>query len=395
MERLGYFIGQRLGGQLFSAIYTANFLLAVHLFLVLYINSTYLATFVPESFVGFIYIAGSALGLSALLLASRILAHFGIIRTMSILVLLEFLAFIGLAFPGHPLIALALYLIHFPVGLLILYALDIFVETLTQDESTTGNIRGIFLTATSIGIVISPIIAGFVLGDDQYWRIYLLSAITLIPFILIMRHWFKNFEDPVYHPLKIRPLLTCLSGNENVLKIFKAHFIMRLFFVWMVIYTPIYLHQHVGFGWGEIGAIFTIMLLPYLLLELPAGKLADGVLGEKELLSIGFVITALAVAAMPFATAPLFALWAGILFMTRAGAALIEIMTETYFFRHVDKNDMNTISTFRMLRPISYILGSFLGVISLAFVDIQYMFLILAAILLLGLRYSLTLRDSK
>ena len=64
----------------------------------------------------------------------------------------------------------------------------------------------------------------------------------------------------------------------------------------MVIYTPIYLHEHIGLPWSDIGIIFTIMLLPFVLFEFPAGKLADGKWGEKEPPIIGIILIAVSTA---------------------------------------------------------------------------------------------------
>ena len=100
----------------------------------------------------------------------------------------------------------------------------------------------------------------------------------------------------------------------------------------MVIYTPIYLHEYIGFGWDKIGIIFSIMLLPFVILDFPLGKLSDKI-GEKKMLMAGFLIMTSSVLAIPLMTEPLLWLWAVILFMTRVGAATIESLSESYFFK--------------------------------------------------------------
>jgi MFS family permease len=378
------------------SIYAANFFFAFHLFLVAYVNSTFLGTLLAEENIGIVYTIGAIGGLLGLFYISRILNRWGATWTLVALALLELLLFLGIAFltvTSLVLIAFVAYLSLFPM---ILYTLDIFLESSTEEERHTGNIRGAFITTTNIAVVISPIIAGFILGaQEEYSRLFFISALLLIPFMLIVLLRFRSFEDPSYHKIKLKPLLSCVAQNKSILKIFKAHLIMRLFFVWMIIYMPIYLHQHIGFGWSTIGIILTIMLLPYLIIELPAGRLADSRWGEKELLSIGFVITAFFVGAISFVTTHNVVVWIIILLGSRVGAALIEIMTETYFFKHVDQNDANTISCFRMLRPISIIVGSLVGTAALLVIDIQYSFLVFAAVVLWGLVYSMTLKDTR
>tara|TARA_Y100000031_G_scaffold104660_1_gene115116 strand:- start:54 stop:545 length:492 start_codon:yes stop_codon:yes gene_type:complete len=163
----------------------------------------------------------------------------------------------------------------------------------------------------------------------------------------------------------------------------------------MVIYMPIYLNQHIGFSWPEIGIIFTIMLLPFVLFEYPLGRLADTKIGEKEILIIGFIILIFSTAFIPFMNTTSLIPWAILLFITRVGASFAEITTESYFFKHVDGTDTSTISLFRITRPVSYIVGPLIATIGLFFLNIQYIFLILAVVLLFGLYFSFKIKDTK
>lgn len=396
MEKVKLFLHKQFYLDAFRALYAANFFIAFHLFLVIYINSSYLSTFIPVNLVGLVYVAGAIGGLLSLLFISRILKRFGNIKTIFTLTILEFFVFIGLAFPGHASIAIILFVFYLTLYLPILFILDLLLESYTKKEGETGSVRGSFLTITNTALIISPLLAGFILGSESaYWRIFLSSAIFLIPFILILSKHLHNFKEPIYKPLQLRETLLCLKNNTPLSAIFKTHFIMRLFFVWMVIYIPIYLHEYIGFDWITIGMIFTVMLLPFIILEIPAGKIADGWLGEKELISAGFVITALSVAGISFLTSTNPVAWAALLFVTRIGAALLESMTETHFFKHVTEKDVNTISCFRMIRPFAYICGSVIGTLALFLVDIQYVFLIFAVVILYGLRYSLAITDTR
>ena len=162
----------------------------------------------------------------------------------------------------------------------------------------------------------------------------------------------------------------------------------------MVVYTPIYLHSHVGFGWNKIGIIFTVMLLPFALLESPLGRLADEKYGEKEILSAGFVIIAVATAALAFVGGPNFYLWMLGLFATRVGASMIEVMNETYFFKKNSDRDPSIIGLFRMTKPFAYIIAPLFATVLFFFADYRLSFLVLGMIMLLGLRYSLTLKDT-
>ena len=158
---------------------------------------------------------------------------------------------------------------------------------------------------------------------------------------------------------------------------------------------PIYLIGHIGFSWAEFGIMTFIVLIPFALFELPAGKIADRLLGEKELLALGFFIAALFTGFLSFIDTNNFIFWASVLFTIRVGASLIEIMTESYFFKHVNSSDNNTISFFRMMRPAAYIAGPIIATIALVFLSFQHIWLVLGFILLYGLRYAFAIQDTR
>ncbi|MCK5022121.1 MAG: hypothetical protein KAR54_02645, partial [Candidatus Pacebacteria bacterium] len=62
---------------------------------------------------------------------------------------------------------------------------------------------------------------------------------------------------------------------------------------------------------------------------------------------------------------------------------------------HVEEKDIDVISFFRMTRPIAYSVGPLIASFVLFFLDYRYIFLVLGVIMLLALRYSLTIEDTK
>ena len=161
----------------------------------------------------------------------------------------------------------------------------------------------------------------------------------------------------------------------------------------MIIYTPIYLHETVGFDWETIGVMFTVMLLPFVLLEAPLGRLADS-WGERRILSIGFAITAVTTGLIAFVTDHNAVIWAAILFGTRVGAAMIEVMTDTYFFKKVDASRTNTISFFRTARPLAYVVSPIVATLLFTVFDKKGLFVFLGFLMLYGLRYSYAIKET-
>jgi MFS family permease len=163
----------------------------------------------------------------------------------------------------------------------------------------------------------------------------------------------------------------------------------------MVIYTPIYLNQTLGFTWDKIGLIFTIMLTPFVLLTYPLGELSDKI-GEKKMLLIGYVIASISTLSIPFIKSTDFWVWALVLFTTRVGAATIEIMTESYFFKRESEKDADAISFFRNTNPLSFVIGPLIALPIIYFLpSFSYLFYILGAILMGGILITIRLKDIK
>ena len=181
--------------------------------------------------------------------------------------------------------------------------------------------------------------------------------------------------------------------TKSVRRVTLTKLVLEIFFAIMVIYTPIYLHSNLGFEWSELGVMFTIVLLPFVILEWPAGLLADRFFGEKEMMSVGFVLMGGALLIMPY-LGPVFLIWTLVLLLSRVGASLVEVMSESYFFKHVDGQDTRLISIYRLARPVGIVIGSALGAVVLNLVSFQTIFLVLAIIALFGLKESLTLKDT-
>jgi MFS family permease len=110
-------------------------------------------------------------------------------------------------------------------------------------------------------------------------------------------------------------------------------------------------------------------------------------MGEKEILIAGFIIMSLATFAIPLLSKPIFWIWAVVLFATRIGASLVEISSESYFFKHVKERDIGEISVFRMVRSFSYVLAPAIALPVVYFSSYSSSFFILALFTLSGLLF--------
>ncbi len=374
-------------------LYLVGFLFALNQALPAYINSTFLSGFATEKTVGMIYVVASAITVVLFFLLPRLLRQFGNYRLAFGLFILDAIAMLGLAVSRSFWSTVGFFVCVFVATFMLAFTLDIFLESNSHD-SRTGSIRGIYMTVINSAWVFSPLLVGFILSDGDYWKIYLIGAILILPALFLLRSGFRKFNDPTYKNIAVWSTLKNIWRQSDLFRIFSVSFLLGFFYTWMIIYTPIYLYEHLGFSWQTIGLIFTIMLLPFILTETPLGKLADKKWGEKEVLSLGLVIMALSTAALTFVSSTSVALWAALLFTTRIGASSVEIMCETYFFKKVQSSQADIISLYRATRPAAYVVGPLVASILFIFVDFKMIFLALGIIMLSGLWFSLRLKDT-
>ncbi len=377
-----------------SIIFLTGFLFSIPLALTSYINSSFLEKYLTDYEVSILYIVSSVITILGLLAMPKVLTRLGNRRTSFCLAVSSLASLLMLAFIDNIFFVIAAFIIYFSSLNFLIATLDIFIEDFSKNASV-GKLRGMYLTILNLAWVISQVVSGSIIAKSSFTGIYLFSAFFMILVSLIFIYSLKDFKDPIYKKVPVLKTIKYFKKNKNILKIYLVNFILKFFFVWMVIYTPIYLNRDMGFGWDKIGLIFTIMLLPFVILTYPLGRLSDKI-GEKKMLLIGFAISAFATLLIPFIKEPVFWVWAGILFATRVGAATIEIMSESYFFKMVKEEDADVISFFRNTNSLSYIIAPLVALPILFFVPhFQYIFFILSTILLTGLYITLRIKDVK
>jgi MFS family permease len=366
-------------------IYLGGFLLALHFASVSYVNSSMLKQFVGNSTLDILYIVGSILGIAFLFLAPLLLRRYGSVPTFLLFIAMETLAVLGMGFFGAATLIILLFIVHLSADSVLYFCLDISLEQETKDEGTTGNKRGTLLTFSNIAWVISPLALALLVTQNSFGKVYLLSGIVLIPVFLVVSIFFKSTKDVKASDSNIIMAIRSLRNHGDETRIIITQFILNFFYSWMIIYMPLLLSKEIGFSWTSIGVMFTIMLLPFVLFEFPAGVLGDKKFGEKEILITGFVIMFLATLIVPSLNSPVFWIWAAVLFATRIGASLVEVSSETYFFKHVREEDVGLISLFRIARPLAYVVAPLIAIPVMFFFSYSTSFYFLAFFVLLGL----------
>lgn len=378
--------------KLLNRLFLANVFVSYHYALVIYLNSSLLNKFFSETQISSLYVVGSIVNVLLLLNASKILEKISNYRFAIYSTIIEFLAIFGLFASSTPILIAIYFILHLSAISILLFNMDVFVESATFDESMTGSIRGAYLTITNIMIVVAPFSISFLVNDGNYSLVYILSALLMIPFYFSIKKFQLLKEMKMVH-IKITETVKKYVGNKDLYNIFVIHALLQLFYGFMVIYTPLYLSKYIGFSWSEIGMIFTIMLLPFVIFELPLGELEDGVYKEREFLTIGLNIMGIATLIISFVTIKHFWFWAILLFITRIGASFVEISAESYFFKRVSKTETDVIGIFRMGRPLALILAPSIATVALGLIPFQYIFIVVGAIMIIGSKYSIALKN--
>lgn len=373
-------------------IFMSVLLLSFHFIFVYFINSKYLSGILSEKTVGYTYTIGSLLNILIFVYAPAFLRRFGNYKLTLTIGLLELFALLGLASATTPIVIIGLFILHQAVGPALFYCMDIFTESFSTAEEM-GNIRGVYLTIQNIPPVITPAIVGLILIKPEYWKIYLIGALFLIPFFILIISNFRNFKDPEYPVIDLKQALKKFYADKNIFDVFIDHFLLHVFYAWTVIYIPLYLTNHIGFSWGEVGIILSIMLLPFIIFQIPIGRMEDKYHDEKHVLVLGFSIMAASFMLIPFIHEKSLILWAAVLFVSRIGASIVEVSSESYFFKHINPSNAGFISFFRMTRALPFFVIPPIVGITLIFADFPFIFFVAGLLMLIGVRYAMLLKN--
>lgn len=380
-----------------SILTFGNFFASAHFFLIIYIIAPYLATFMPDSATGLVVSFGAIVSLSVFPWMPRLVRTYGTRHLAIYFGLAQTVILVWLAMGPAPLPAVLLIALACATSPLISYQMDLLLEATIAKEEATGRIRTLFLTAGNIALVFAPLLIGVLLDSTEaYWRVFLVAAATLIPFVIFMS----------LRPLPHGTTTTLVSFAEAFQQLVRdkdmrstivAHATLQFFYHLAPLYIPLYLHTVLKLPWSELGWMLMVMLLPFVLLEYPAGWLADRKWGDKEIMVAGFFITGSSFAALSFVTADTMIIVILIIItLTRVGASLIEAMSEGHFFRRVSKEDDAAVGVFRMTRPTAALVAPIVGSIILTVSSYGALFILTGALIgIVGVLSALRIKDIK
>ncbi|MDQ1283701.1 MAG: hypothetical protein QG620_49 [Patescibacteria group bacterium] len=370
-----------------------SFLMGFSQAVLLYVMSSYFKLASGMENVGIFYAVSYAIFLFILLNLHKAVRTLGKANVFYFSLLFKIITIVFLIFAAPGNLGIFLLAAYIVLGHIEWVALDVIIENFSAD-ALSGRIRGLHLTIVNAGFLLGPFLSTRLLDTIGFSGIFAFSLIINALIFVFALIGFRESNHRFEQKLKVADIAKKVFARKNILRAYYISFVLEFFYALMVIYTPIYLRD-LGYSWEDIGKIFTVMLVPFVLVQYPMGFLADKKFGEKEFLIGALFIMAVSTTAVYFIGLGSVAVWAAMLFLTRLGAALIEILRDSYFYKRIDGRDVDLINFFRTTVPAAYISAAILSTLLLAFAPVKFAFVLVGAVAFSALIPAFALEDNK
>jgi MFS family permease len=382
--------------RLLIVSYLLTILYALHYGIPLYASSSYLHEYFDASTVSMIYMLGSFVALLGSISIAKYMRKFHTYGFTMGLVVAEIITMLAFGLTQNPYLLGLFFITHFLLQTLLYICLNVFIESFSK-HAETGSIRGLFLVLLNIGVLISPLIAGSILSYASFSALYIVSAITLIPFVFLVRIYLYHIEEPAYEQVDMMQAFKAAWHNKNIRAALIAEFVVQCFYAVMIIYSPIYLAT-LGISLPVyLSFVLPFALIPLVVLPYELGYLADTKWGEKELLIGGTLLLAFTTFLCVIMQTSNPIIWMLVLLVSRIGAACVETMAFTYYFKKVGPEDASLTALFSNTLSLATIVVGAVGIIigPLLATRPQLMFIILGVGILWSVAYLLPMKDTR
>jgi len=359
----------------------------------LYIMSTYFKRAFGSENVGVFYFISYCIVLLFLLNFHKIVRIFGKSNAFyfSLLFKLIAISFLLILDPGYLGIGFMMVFIIF--GNLEWVSLDFILESFSTDRMS-GRIRGKHLMIMNTGILFGPFLSTSILERFDFFGIFFFLFLLNAGIFVVALLGLRNVNHRFRQDIQLMDIFKKVICRKNILRIYWISFVLDVFYALLIIYTPIYL-LNLGMSLRELGIILTIMLVPFVIVQYPMGILADKRFGEKEFLIISLFIMGVSSFAVYFIGSSSVFIWSMVLFAGRVGAALVEVLRDSYFFKKIDAQDVDLIDFFRTASSSAYIVSTAMAAIVLAVFSIKAIFVLVGVIVFSALYPAFRLVDNR
>jgi MFS family permease len=381
------------GRKMRGSLYELNFLVNLSMALMSFYLSAFAESIgISGIMLGVLFAFGSGLSIASFTTIKQITERLGIHKA---LVLASTAYAIGLALvtfaTSFSTLLVPFILTTVSSGLIVCF-LDMYVTENTMHTHVTGEVRGLYLAASNFAYITGPLAGGFLVDIGGYRSLFFTAAICMVPFLAIIYTRLPNIRSlEKEHHHSVLAALKKIRTTVQLREVFIAQALYRIFAAVSVTYLSIFLNKEVGLVMALVGVVLMVMEIPYVLVEIPLGKLIDGRWSERTPSMVGFFILGVTTFMIPFAQTDSVVFWALLLFVSRIGGAIIEVCLESYFFKHVQGTDQEEVAAFRALYPLTFIIGPIAASILLAVGGFMALFLVLSMVMVYGVFVSYSL----
>lgn len=367
---------ERLDNRKIMVINFVTMLMGFSQAMLTYVMSTYLEKASGTESVGPFYFGAYAVLLVLLLNMHKLAKVWGktnvfLVAVLANIVSLSFLSVMPMSLAGAGM--MVAYMISSGLEWV---AMDAILEDYSVDKES-GRIRGKHLTILNAGFLLGPFLSAKILERFDFEGIFvfllIFNAAMFVYALVRLRGSNGRFESEV----RVGEIISKVAKRPDIRRIYYVSFILELFYALMVIYTPLYLLD-LGLDWGRIGIILTIMLVPFVLVQYPAGIMADRKWGERGMLVFSIAVMGMFTCFCYLMRTSDVLAWAAILFGTRVGAALVEVLRDSYFYKRIDGRDVDLINFFRTAMPMAYIVAAVISFAAVSVFSVRSIFFLIA-----------------
>jgi hypothetical protein len=360
---------------------------------IIYIISSFFKLSTGSENIGIFYSVGYIVAFFILLNLYKAVKVLGKSAVFYFSILFKIFAIVFLMAFGPSWAAVFFLILYLIFGALEWATMDVILESFSVDQMS-GRIRGKHLMILSGGVLLGPLATKYLLNGNDYTNLFLFLIIAncLILFISIIG--IGNVNHNFNGKINVKKVIEKVLRRKDIFRIYWISFTLESFYALMVVYTPIYLVD-IGFSWNDITTILFLMLLPFLLIQYPVGCLADKNLGEKKMIKASLLIMAFSSLLLYFINSKSLLLWAVILFVTRIGAAAVEVLRDSYFYKRIDGRDVDLINCFRTAMPLAFIVSTGISAIILYLFPLKTFFILVFLVVIVALYPAQKLKDGK
>ncbi|HNT30614.1 MAG TPA: MFS transporter [bacterium] len=318
------------------------------------------------------------------LFAVHIILRVGKVRLLtSLFALLGLVDLLFLLLP-QSYIVMPNYFFYFASYSLGWICLTLLIKRYSRMEQIHTNEGKIYL-GSNIGWLIGPALGGLITSSFGYNGLFaVMAGLATVSFLIMLqqRHAFdQTVPSRISGTIRLKEDLQTFFSLPEFKKRYLTNIALFSYYATMGIYFPIYL-LHNGFSFSQVGLCVSIGILPFILLPLPLGKLADAAGKETVFFITGFLMISLSLGLLTvsqdFTWLVLFNL------MGATGSALVESLNQSLFLKKVHNHKTAMQSIFQTSTTGGWVFSMILCAATLQIMPVRSLFLVFIPVMLVA-----------